>query len=300
MEVTLHHPAPGGCCFLSCGWVPCPRGPGWGSCCRAEGRGSPTPPSPLTPLTPPPRSCGPCPAGCNHQIWWEPMAPVPGEAVSTPDNGTQLHFHFLMGELSADGAVNHSSIFPWPGRRAASQNQHRQSGRGGEAWLNLAQPEYKCVSCSRCPPGSTACWEGAVGAPLCCPLAPWGLQNESAAVVKTSDCWLCSAVCPPLGLSVPGDCLLSIPEGCLSVSLSRSCRMGRRLWENPTQAPQWAARAQVAVVPGSLCYPAGLGATLGAGSPSLPPARHIPCPTCLHQHGSQVALGKQVPSPELW
>lgn len=66
----------------------------------------------------------------------ELMAPVPGEATRTPDNGTQLRFHFLMGELSADGAVNHSSIFPWPGRRAASQNQHSQPRRGGEAWLS--------------------------------------------------------------------------------------------------------------------------------------------------------------------
>lgn len=65
------------------------------------------------------------------------MAPVPGEATRAPDNGIQLHFHFLMGELSADGAVNHSSSFPWPGRWAASQNQQSQPRRRGEAWLSL-------------------------------------------------------------------------------------------------------------------------------------------------------------------
>lgn len=166
----------------------------------------------------------------------------------------------------------------FPGLKGGLQARTSTGSRGGEVkpgsnWLSLNTNVSRAVTALRPAPHSgRGQWE-----PLCA--AHWhcgGLQNEPAALVKTSDCWLCLSICLPLGLSVPGDCLSSIPDGCSFMSLPRSCRMGGRLWESPTKAPQRAARAQAVVAPERLCYQAGLRASLGAGSPALLPAHRIP------------------------
>lgn len=173
MEVTLHHPAlapcqaRGGCCALRVWAAGCPDL--IGTCCGAEGRGSATPQWVMEP--------SPGLLGAVTIFDGELMALVPGEATRAPDNGTQSHFHFLMGELSADGAVNHSSLFPWPGRWAASQNQHSQPRKGGEAWLNL-NTNVSHAATALCPAPHAR--RGLVRAHKCCPRA------EAAAALATA------------------------------------------------------------------------------------------------------------------
>lgn len=190
----------------------------------------------------------PAPLGAATRPAGEPVAPVPGEARRAPDNGTQLHFHFLMGELSADGAVNHSSVFPWPGGRAASQHRHSQPRRGGEAWLSLNTNVSRAAAALRPAPqagrgpGETPQAAHHQGLPLQC-WQPGGLQNEPAALARTTECWPCLAACPrgrlSLGISV-------CPWGWLFVSLFASCGEAGE----PCRAPGRETRARGVSVPG--------------------------------------------------
>lgn len=153
-----------------------------------------------------------------------------------------------MGELSADGAVNHSSVFPWPGGRAASQHRHSQPRRGGEAWLSLNTNVSRAAAALRPAPqagrgpGETPQAAHHQGLPLQC-WQPGGLQNEPAALARTTECWPCLAACPrgrlSLGISV-------CPWGWLFVSLFASCGEAGE----PCRAPGRETRARGVSVPG--------------------------------------------------
>lgn len=90
----------------------------------------------------------------------------------------------------------------------------------------MAQPEYKCVSCSHCPLASTTCRQGAGARPKRCPKAVavaavkqlWGTQNEPAALPRPTN----GLASYSWGLSVP-------PAVCLCPS--RELRGGMRVWQ---------------------------------------------------------------------